>query len=94
MSLGYVCYLETLDAMLTIPVEIPEIKHMLNVLHRINVAVNVNIVVFGLDGGNEFSCIVHLHSPTLVDRTFLIAYNPVVDGAIVDGEDICWLAIE
>ena len=88
MGFGYVCYLETTDLMLAIPVEIPEVEHVLDILNGVDMAVDVDIVVFGLDGSHELGCIAHLYSPTLVDRAFLVSYYPIVDGAIVDRENV------
>ena len=92
MGLGDVGNLEAADAMRTIPVERPEVEYMLDILHRVDMAVDIDIVVMGGDGADQLGLIAHLDAATLVDGTFLVFDNPVVDGAIVNAEDVCWLA--
>ena len=52
MGFGYIGYLEALNLVLAIPVEIPEVEHVLDILDRVDVTIDVDIVVFGIDGGH------------------------------------------
>ena len=65
---------------------------MLDVLHTIDMAVDVDVVVIGVDGAHQLGVVTHLHSPTLVDGTRLVLDNPVVDGSVIDAEDVGRLA--
>ena len=92
MGLGDVGNLKATDTMSAVPVEGPEIEHVLDILHGVDVAVDIDIVVIGIDGAHELSAVGHLYAAALVDGTVLVVDNPVVDGAIVDGKDIGRLA--
>ena len=91
MSFGDVGDLEAADAVLAIPVEGPKVEHMLDVFHRVDMAIDVNIVVMGINGADKLGLIAHLYATTLVDGAFLFLYNPIIDGTIVDAEDVCRL---
>ena len=92
MGFGDVGNLKATDTMAAVPVEGPEIEHVLDILYGVDVAVDIDIVVIGIDGAHELSAVGHLYAAALVDGTVLVVDNPVVDGAIVDGEDIGRLA--
>ena len=88
MRLSHVGNLEALNLVLTIPVDIPEVQHVLNILHRIDMAIDVHIIIIGVDSAHQFRTVTHLHAPALVDGALLVFLNPVVDSSVVDGEDI------
>lgn len=92
MGLGDVGNLEATDAVGAVPVEGPEVEHMLDILDGVDVAVDIDIVVKCINGMHELSTVGHLYTTALVDGTVLVVDNPVVDGAIVDGEYIGGLA--
>ena len=92
MGLCHVGNLESTDTMSAVPVEGPEIEHVLDIFHGVDVAVDVNIIIKGVDGVHKRGIVGHFYTTTLVDGTLLIVDDPVVDGAIVNGEDIGGLA--
>ena len=92
MGLGDVGYLKAADAVGAIPVEGPEVEHVLNVFHGIDVAIDVDIVIISVYGMYQRGIVSHLHSATLVDGTVLVLDDPLVDSAVVDGKDIGGLA--
>ena len=92
MSLGNVSNLETTDMVVAIPVEGPEVEYVLDVFHAVDMAVDVDIILVGVDGADELGVVGHFYTAALVDRARLILNNPVVDGTIVDGKDIGGLA--
>ena len=55
-------------------------------------SIDIDIVVVSINSAHELSVVGHFNTTTLIDRTFFILDNPVIDGAVVNGEDICWLA--
>ena len=79
MGLGHVGDLQALDGMLAIPVEIPQVEHVLNIFNGIDVAVDIHIVIKSINSSNEFGILPHFHAPTLVNRTRFFFFNPVVD---------------
>ena len=50
--------------------------------------VDIYIIIIGVDGAHQFGIVAHLHSPTLVDGTFLIVDYPLIDGTVVDSIDV------
>ena len=54
--------------------------------------INIDIIIISINGTNELGIIAHLHSPTLVNGTFLVLHNPLVDGTVIDGKDVSGLA--
>ena len=65
---------------------------MLDVLNGVDVAVDVDIAVVGVDGSLELCPVGHPHSPTLFYGTGFVGDYPLVDGTIVDGVDVGGLA--
>ena len=51
MRLGNVGNVDALKAVVLIPVEIPHVENMLNVLHRVDVAIHVDIAVMCIHHG-------------------------------------------
>ena len=51
-------------------------------------AVDVDIIIKGIDSTHKFCLVAHLHTAALVDRTRLVGNNPVVDGTVVNRENI------
>ena len=92
MGFGHIGYLETLDAMVTIPVDGPDVEDMLNILHGVDMAVDINIIIIGVDGVDKLGIVGHLYTTALVDGTGLLVLNPVVDGTVLDGKDVSGLA--
>ena len=92
MGFGDVGDLETTDAVGAVPVDGPEVEDVLDVFDRVDVAIDIDIVVVGVDGADERGIVGHLYTTALVDGTLLVFDNPVVDGAVVDGEDVGGLA--
>ena len=61
---------------------------MLDILHRVDMPVDVHVVIAGVDGTHQFSAVAHLHAPTLVDGALLVLHDPVVDRPVVNSENI------
>ena len=92
MSFGDVGDLEAADAVGAVPVDGPEVEDVLDVFDGVDVAIDINIVVMGVDGADERGIVGHLYTAALVDGALLVFDNPLVDGTVVDGEDIGGLA--
>ena len=88
MRLGHVGYLEAAQLMAIIPVERPQVEHVLDVLHGVDVAVDVHIVIVGVDGAQQFGVGAHLHASALGNGALLVADNPVADGTTVYVVDV------
>ena len=61
---------------------------MLDVLHGIDMPIDIYIVIFGFYCTNQLGAIVHLYTTAFINGAFLVIYNPVVDGTVVNREDI------
>ena len=88
MRLCHIGNLKTLDLMFAIPVQIPQVEYMLYIFNRIDVTIDIHIVIKCIDASHKFRAKVNFHPSALVDRTGFVVHDPVVDGSVVDREDI------
>ena len=92
MGFGDISNLEAADAVHAVPVDGPEVEDVFDVFDGVDVAVDVDIVVISINGADELGIVGHLYTTALVDGALLVFDNPLVDGTVVDGEDIGRLA--
>ena len=60
MCLGHIGDFYPVYGMRLIPSEGEEVQRMLDILHAVEMAVDIHIIVFGHDGGDQFGLIRHI----------------------------------
>ena len=88
MGLGNVGNLKPTDGVLPVPIEGPEIEDVLDILDGVDVTVDVDIIIIGVNGANQHGLVSHADTSALVDGTGFVGNDPLVDGPIVYVVDI------
>ena len=88
MSLSHVGHFQAMNLVLLIPADGPQVEHMLDVFHAIDVAVDVDIVVESVDSSNNLGRIGHFHTRAFGDRTFFLFLHIAQNVAVVNGQQI------
>ena len=57
MCLSDIGNFEAFDLMRTIPFQVPQVENMLDILHALDMAVNIDIIILGIYGANQL-CII------------------------------------
>ena len=72
MSLGHIGNLETMHLMVTVPADGPQVEHVLNIFHGIDMSIDINIIIIGINSVYKLGFRPYPDASAFIDGTFLV----------------------
>ncbi|CUQ58938.1 Uncharacterised protein [Segatella copri] len=88
MTFCYVSYLKSLQKVSFVIIQIKEVEDMFDIFYRVDVPVNIYIMIIGVNGSHQLGILAHFHSRTCLDRTRFFRINIFFDEPVVNFKNI------